>query len=220
MEGINFAIPYDNQPIGGGHSAAATLFGEVKLLTSWIDPSSIDIQNKYKQLTRGLESTEDKIKACLGYVSAIPYTQFVRVSANVAGRRFVQPDAWLEPSQAIYAGKLNCANKTYLLTSLLRQELPAENVWACLGNLNSDSQDGHAWTYVKLDADYILETTNPSVRDKLIPIETVGNIYEDIVYVNDVSVRAIPERKIREPFSSCYNCLPFLVDYLDRGLCL
>jgi len=218
MLGIDYSESADNQPIGG-HSAA-TLFGETKLLTSWITPDSIDIQNKYDQLTSGLNSIEDKVKVCLAYVSDIPYTQFVKVSANVAGKRFVQPDAWLEPSQALYVSRLNCANKTYLLASLLRQELPPESVWACLGNLNSDHQDGHAFGYIRLNKDYILETTNPKVRDKLISIESVGNIYEDIVYVNDVGVRAIPERKIREPFSACYRCLPFLSDYLDRQLCL
>jgi len=219
MLGINAAIRCDNQPIGGEHSAA-TLFGETRLLTSWITPDAIDVQDKYNQLTSGLNSIEDKILACLRFVANFPYKRFVRVDTRVGNKTFTQRDAWLEPSQAMYSPYLNCANRTYLLASLLRQELPSENIWACLGNLNTNGQDGHAWTYVKLDRDYILETTNPKVRDKLIPIETVGNIYEDIVYVNDVGVRAIPERKIREPFSACYNCLPFLSDYLDRQLCL
>lgn len=218
MEGIEAAAKTTDQPIGG-HSAA-TLLGETKLLTDWIDPDSVQIQNTYAELTKGLSSTEDKVLACLRYVASFPYTRFVRVNTNVAGRTFIQLDAWLTPAEAMYAPKTNCANRTYLLASLLRQELPAENVWACLGNLNNDHQDGHAWTYVKLDRNYILETTNPSVKNKLIPVEGVGNLYEDIVYVNDVEVRAVPERKIREPFSACYNCLPFLSDYLDRQLCL
>jgi hypothetical protein len=217
MEGIEASVPSDNQPIGG-HSAA-TLLGETKLLTDWVDPSAVEIQNKYDQLTSGLTSTQDKVRACLRYVAGIPYTQFVRVSANVAGKRFVQNDAWLEPSQSIHSPRLNCANRTYLLASLLRQELPADNVYACLGNLNVDHQDGHAWAYVKLDRDYILETTNPKVKDKLIPIETVGNLYEDVIYFNDSGVRVVPEKQVREPFSACYQCLPFLSDYLDRQLC-
>lgn len=213
MLGIDYSQPADNQPI------RASIFNETRLLTSWITPDAIQIQNTYDKLINGLQSPEDKIKACLGYVSSFPYTRFIRAVANIAGKTFVQNDCWLQPAEAIYSPKLNCVNKTFLLASLLRQELPAESVWACLGNLNSDSQDGHAFGYIRLDKDYILETTNPKVRDKLIPIETVGNIYEDIVYVNDVGVRAIPERKIREPFSACYNCLPFLSDYLARNLC-
>ncbi len=213
MLGIDYSQSTDNQPI------LASIFNETRLLTSWITPYSLEVQNKYDQITKGLESTEDKVKACLRFASDIPYVQFVRVSASVAGKRFVENDCWLLPESALHAPKLNCANKTYLLASLLRQELPAESVWVCLGNLNSDSQDGHAFGYIRLDRDYILETTNPKVRDKLIPIDTVGNLYEDIVYVNDIEVRAVPERKIREPFSSCYQCLPFLSDYLDRQLC-
>jgi hypothetical protein len=223
MEGINAAIPCDNQPIGGGHSAA-TLFSETKFLTDWIQSQSIDVQNKYDELTTGLQSTLDKIKVCLSYVSGIPYTQFVRVSTHVGDKTFIQPDAWLLPEQAISVGKLNgrlnCANKTYLLVSLLRRELPPENIWACLGNLNMNHhQEGHAFGYIRLNKDYILETTNPAVNNKLIPIDTVGNIYEDVVYFNDSGVRAVPQRQVREPFSACYNCVPFLKDYLAKGLC-
>lgn len=215
MLGIDASVPCDNQPI------LASILNERCLLTSWITPDSLEIQNKYDELTRGLESIEDKVKVCLGYVSSIPYTNFVRVSANVAGKIFTQPDCWLLLEQALYAPKLNCANKTYLLVSLLRQELPTENIWACLGNLNSDHQDGHAFGYLRLNnKDYILETTNPAVKNKPIPIETVGDLYEDVIYVSDKEVRAIQERNVREPFSACYHCIPFLRDYLDRQLCL
>jgi len=213
MLGIDYSQPTDDQPI------MASILNERRLLTSWSTPDSLEVQNKYEQLTKGLESTEDKVRACLRYVADIPYVQFVRVSTNVAGKTFVQNDCWLQPAEAIFSPRLNCANKTYLLASLLRQELPAESVWACLGNLNTNGQAGHSWGYIRLDRGYILETTNPKVKSKLIPIETVGNLYEDIVYVNDAEVRAIPERKIREPFSSCYNCIPFLEDYLAREFC-
>lgn len=213
MEGISASIPCDDQPI------LASIMNERRLLTSWITPNSLEVQNKYEQLTSGLESTEDKVKACLKYVSDIPYVQFVRVSANVAGKTFVQPDTWLQPAEAIFSPRLNCANKTFLLTSLLRQELPAENVWACLGNLNVDSQTGHAICYVRLDQDYILETTNPGVRDKFIPIEA-ATMYEDVIFFNSEEVRVLPDRKIREPFSACYNCEPFLSDYLAREFCV
>jgi len=213
MLGIDYSQPADNQPI------RASILNERRLLTSWVTPDSLEIQIKYNELTNGLESIQDKVKACLTYVAAIPYTQFVKVTANVAGKTFVEPDVWLEPAGAIHAPKLNCANKTYLLVSLLRRELPPDDIWACLGNLNSDSQEGHAFGYIRLNKDYILETTNPAVNNKLIPIDTVGNIYEDVVYFNDSGVRAVPQRQVREPFSACYNCLPFLKDYLAKGLC-
>jgi len=212
MLGINYSQSTDDQPI------QASILKERRLLTSWITPDSLEIQTKYEQITKGLNSTEDKVKACLRFASDIPYTQFVRVSANVAGKTFVENDCWLQPSEAIFSPRINCANKTYLLASLLRQELPAESVWACLGNLNTDGQNGHAFGYIRLDRDYILETTNPSVRDKFIPTETAG-IYEDVIYFNDLGVRAIPEKQVREPLSACYNCIPFLTDYLAREFC-
>jgi len=215
MLGVDYSQPSDNQPI------QASILKERRLLTSWITPDSLEVQTKYEQLTKGLNSTEDKVLACLRFASDIPYVQFVKVSANVAGKTFVENDCWLQPSEAMQSPRLNCANKTYLLASLLRQELPAESVWACLGNLNSDSQNGHAFGYIRLDdKDYILETTNPSVKDKLIPIETVGNLYEDVIYFNDIEVKAVPEKQVREPFSACYRCLPFLQDYLARELCV
>ena len=213
MLGIQAAVPCDNQPV------VASPFHDTRFLTEWIQPSNIDIQNKYAELTEGLASTKEKVVACLQYVTDVPYTRFVKVTSNVGGRVFVQPDAWLLPSEALYVPRLNCSNRAFLLTSLLRQELPQGAVWACLGNVNLHRVDGHAWVVGRIDGrEYVLETTNPKLRRTLIPIES-ADIYEDVVYVDNFEIRAIPEKVVREPFSACW-CIPWLESYLNKKECL
>ena len=216
MLGIESAIPWDNQPIGG-HSAA-TLLGETKLLTDWITPFSIEIQDKYDKLTSGLNSLEDKILTCLRFVASFPYSRFIRVDTRIADKTFTQTDAWLEPAQAIRAPKINCANRAFLLTSLLRQALPADRVFTVFGNLNTDHQDGHAWSYVRLDQDYLLEPTNSPAKVALVPVD-ITPMYEDIIYLSDAGVVAIPDRALRQPFSDCFHCICWLSDYIDKELC-
>lgn len=218
MEGLDYSIPCPNQPIGGEHSSA-TLFGESKWLGEWVTPHDLTIQETYERVTAGLSSLEDKIIASLKYVCGFPYKRFISVETRVDNRSFVQKDAWLSPAQATQSPKLNCANRAFLLASLLRQEMPPEDVWVAMGNLNVDGQDGHAWDMIKLYGEqYMLEPTSSKVEASLIPID-LASTYEDVLYFNDFEVRAIPERKVREPFSSCYYCLPFLSDYVARELC-
>ena len=213
MLGIQAAVPCDNQPV------VASPFHDTRFLTSWVTPDSIDIQNKYAALTEGLASTREKVVACLQYVANIPYTKFVKVTANVGGRIFVQPDAWLQPAEAMYVPRLNCSNRAFLLTSLLRQELPQGAVWACLGNVNLHGIDGHAWVVGRIDgSEYVLETTNPKLRRTLIPL-TNADVYDDVVYVDDVGVRMIPDRAVHEPFSDCW-CIPWLESYLNKAECV
>jgi hypothetical protein len=218
VEGLDYAIPSSDQPIGGEHGSA-TLFGEPKWLVEWVTPRDLSVQEKYEQLTSGLSSLDDKIMACLRYVCEFPYTRFVRVETRVGGKTFVQNDAWLPPSQAMEAPKINCANRAFILASLLRQELPADDVWVVMGNINVDGQDGHAWDMIKqYGQQYILDPTNRSINARPVPISWASS-YEDVLYFNDFEVKAIPERRVREPFTACYYCIPFLNDYVDRELC-
>jgi len=50
MLGIDYSQSTDNQPI------QASILKERRLLTSWITPDSLEVQNKYDQLTSGLSS--------------------------------------------------------------------------------------------------------------------------------------------------------------------
>lgn len=206
------ATRVDDQPVGGVGNA--TLFHESRWLTEWVAPNSLEIQAEYQKLTKGLASDWDKILACFTRVLDIPYTQAVRIRVNVDGRTFVQEDAWLDPAQALMAPKLNCANRSFLLASLLRQEHNAGQVWVTLGNLKLDGLGGHAWVFFRGNQDYIMETTSPRIRAPI----THSEAHEAVVYFNDQEVRIVPGLQVTEPFSSCW-CIPFLEDYLDKRQC-
>lgn len=216
MNGLETAIRTDDQPVGG-RGGSATLMGESKWLSKWVDPSSLEIQELYKRLTSGETTLEGRVRACLKYVSDYRYTRFVKVVSRVAGKTFVQNDAWLEPGAAIHAPALNCANRAFLITSLLRQEISPEHIWVVLGNLNFDGQDGHAWTLLRLNGDYILESTTPVVSQRFVPAAEADR-YEAVIYFNDKETKMVPGLAIREPFSACY-CVPWLEDYLDKRAC-
>jgi len=214
------AVPIDDQPI-----KEATLFFNDKWLREWVTPDNLQVQDEYQKLTNGLADPSDRVLACFNRVLSVPYTEAVKVKVSVDGITITQNDAWLEPGQALMTYvdargkkrpiKLNCANRSFLLASLLRQEYPPDKVWVVLGNLNMDGLGGHAWVMLRSDQDYILETTSPNIR---YPISADSPAHEDIIYFNDKEVRAIPDRKIREPFSKCW-CHPLLEDYLDKRQC-
>ena len=212
MVGIENSIPVDDQPIN-----AATLLGESRYLTSWVTPDNLEIQSKYNELTKGLLTQRDKIIACWDYVKSLRYRQFIQAKVKIDGRTFVQKDTWLNPAQVIQAPAANCANRSFLLASLLRQELSPQELYICLGNLNYDHQDGHAWVYAKLDNDYLLETTSPTIKTPFIDARS-ADIYESVIFFNDSGVWHIPGAGLREPLSDCY-CIRWLEDYLDTKAC-
>jgi hypothetical protein len=211
MRTILEAIPCDDQPIDG-----ATLMGNTKPLTSWVDTDSPEIQEEHRQLTEGIPTQKERISVLWNFVKNIPYTRFVKTRISVDGRTFIQPDTWLEPAQALLVGKLNCFNKSTLLASLLCQELPSEQVWVCLNNVNVDGIDGHAVTYLRLGDDYILETTNPGIKSPFMPASS-GQIYEGVVWFNDKDVFCIPGPQLRQPLGTC--CIRWLEDYVNERLC-
>ncbi|MBA7710841.1 hypothetical protein ES703_119789 [subsurface metagenome] len=147
----------------------------------------------------------------------IRYRQFITSRVSVDGRTFVQKDAWLDPAQVIQAGVANCMNRSVLLCSLLRQTLPPEQVYTVLGNVNGD---GHAWVLVRLDQDYILETTSPRLPSCFISADST-EIYDPVIFFNDndKGVRYFPEKRIHEPFSDCF-CVRWLEDYLQKRECV
>lgn len=209
MESIELAFPCDNQPISG-----ATLLGEGRYLTSWVTPDNLEVQEKYKALTDS-QSLKDKITNCWSYVARqLRYKEFVTARVSVDGRTFVQKDAWLNPAQTIRANVANCFNRSILLASLLRQELPPEKVYVVLGNINND---GHAWVLARLDQDYILETTSPNLSNCFVQASK-AELYDPVLIFNDREVRHFPGKKIHEPFSDCF-CVAWLEDYLDRRCC-
>jgi len=205
------AIKCDDQPING-----ATIMGENRYLSSWVDPESLEIQEKYKELTEEISGQKDKIIAVWQYVKNIPYTQFVSAKVNIGGRVFSQGDAWLDAGQTLQARKLNCMNKSILLISLLRQELSADTAFICLNNVKTNGIGGHAVGYLRLDGDYILETTNPGIKSPFLRAED-ADIYEAVIFVNDKETRYIPSVQLREPLGIC--CVRWLEDYVNQRLC-
>lgn len=208
---INNSIPADDQPING-----ATILHENRYLSSWVTPKSLELQEKYRELTKGLFDQRDKIIAVWTFVRDIPYTPFVKTKVTVDGRSFVQNDAWLDPGWSLQAGKLNCMNKSTLLASLLRQELSTEEVSVCLNNVNVDGVDGHAVVYLRLGDDYVLETTNLGIKSPFLRTRD-ADIYDAVLFFNDEKTRYVPGKKLREPLSLC--CLRWLEGYINERLC-
>lgn len=213
MQTIHAATPCDNQPIG--HKDAATIFHESRYITSWVDPQSLEVQDKYKQLTKGIDDLATRIVACWRYVKTIPYREFVPVYLTVGGVNYAQNDAWLDPGQTLRAPYLNCFNKSILLASLMRQELDEDDVYVCLGNVMSDGVGGHAFVYLAT-GDYIMECTNPHLRLPFIMAED-ADIYESVVFFNDKYVNCIEGKSLHLPLGNC--CVAWLEDYITAKHC-
>lgn len=212
MNGIGFANICDDQPVNG-----ATLFGETRRLTSWIQPDSLNIQLVYKNLTQGQTSIKDKITSCWQFVKDIPYINFIRSDIKVEGRSYIQNDVWLDPDQCLRVKALNCMNKSNLLASLLLNALPQENVWVCLNNIVTNGIGGHAVCYIILNnEEYILETTNPNLTSPFM-LAKRAEIYDSVIFFNNKSILKIERKELKEPFGTC--CIRWMEDYINSNCC-
>ena len=201
----------DDQPIDAG------LMHESRFLTSWITPGNLGIQEAYDKLTAGITDRREKIAAVWRFVRDIPYVPYVKSRVTIGGKTFVQNDVWLSPAQALGSGtKLNCFNKSVLLASLLRQEMPADQVYVCLNNVTYDGIGGHAVVYLA-DGDYILESTNPGIQSPFM-IASGADMYEAVMFFNDEKVLAVPDTKLSQPLGNCH-CVKWLENYVNERLC-
>lgn len=205
-------VKADNQPI-----ISRPLHDSV-WLTSLITPDNPDVMLKYQELTRGLESTEDRITALWRYVANLPYRETVRARITVNGRTVGQQDTWLFPSETIQVRVSNCANRSFLLTSLLKNELPVDsNIYCMLGHLNIDGIGAHAWSMLNISGiDYILETTQPRLERAFIPVSLAG-AYDAVVAFDEKTVYTVDsgsniEEILNAQFRIC--AIPFLEQYL------
>lgn len=206
-ESISRVIAIDDQPI------AATFFGEGKWLTDFITPDASDVQTLYKELTKGIDNTVDRIAACWKWVaSRVKYVEFVRGRIWINGKTSVQNDLWTLPETTIQTKVGNCAVKSFLLTSLLRNELSPDQVYCALGNLYNGKPGGHAWPILKLQGEeYIMETTTPTAPP-LVPASAAKR-YEVVHYFNDKEVYAVEGKTQMVPMTACYST--WLSDYLN-----
>jgi len=138
---------------------------------------------------------------------------FVQAKLQVHGKVSVQKDYWQTPSQVIRTRIGNCANKAFLLASLLRQEMPANQVNVVLGNLSQpDGTGGHAWVEVLYNSYPIIMESTKSDMQPMVAAQ-VAEIYEPVIYFNDESVSAIPGKAVITPYAAVYT--KWLKDYLD-----
>ena len=201
------AYGIDDQPI------SATFFGEGKWLTEFVTPEALEIQKLYKNVTLKAFSPDLKVNNCLRWVAReVEYKEFISGKIWIEGNSSVQHDLWMDPSTTARVKVGNCANKSFLLCSLLRNAFPVEDVHVVLGNLYNGEAGGHAWVKIRLEGrDYICETTRPDVRG---PVPAgVASRYEEVHLFNDKEAFAIEGRTVMEPFKSFYST--WLKDYLD-----
>ena len=113
--------------------------------------------------------------------------------------------------------QLNCANRSFLLASLLKNELPVlGQVYCVMGNLSNNSAGSHAWVQAQIDGKlYILEATITDKARAIIPVACLdiyrGEVYfdEDTVYTNDgVDAASIINSRFE------LKDIPFLESYL------
>jgi hypothetical protein len=201
-------VPINDQPI------AASFFGEGRWLTDFVTPNASDVQDLYKYLTKGLTNSIDKIIACARWVAdQVRYVQFVKGRIWIEGISSVQTDLWTYPSMTIKTRVGNCAVKSFLLTSLLRNELPASEVYCTLGNLYNGKPGGHAWVALKLpEGEQIMETTVPSAPPMVSAAKATR--YESVHYFNDEEVYAVEGRTQLIPMAAVYST--WLGEYLNR----
>lgn len=198
-------IAMDDQPI------SATFFKEGRWLSEFVTPDAMEIQELAKELKQS--SPANFVRACHRWVSSeVKYKPFIKGKLWVEGRSSVNRDVWLRPSLTKQVKVGNCANKSFLLTSLLRNEFNPGQVHVVLGNLHNGSPGGHAWVQVNIgDRAYIVESTRPDV-EPLVSAATAER-YEAVHFFNDKTAYAIEGRTLLEPFSRCYST--WLKDYLD-----
>lgn len=83
--------------------------------------------------------------------------------------------------------KANCVGKSALLASILRNRLPAEQVYLVLGTLDLGEPGGHAWVTVQKADDqwYILEPTRKPWTQPWQTAQSLADIYIPEAFLND-----------------------------------
>jgi transglutaminase-like putative cysteine protease len=200
------AIPIDDQPIASG------FFGEGRWLRDYVTPNEPDIKMLWNSLTGNSIVLQDKIAAAWDWVAnQIVYKPFIAAEIRVENVNSYQRDFWQSPAMCSKTHVGNCANKAFLLTSLLRNEMQPFEVYCVLGNLYNGHASGHAWVEIEFNGQsWIVEATRGDVPMVLAKEATR---YEPVHYFNDQVVLAVPGRTVMTPFEACYST--WLHDYLD-----
>lgn len=200
-------VAIDDQPINAG------FFNAGSWLTDYITPKDLEVQKLYRVLTDEAVSSQERITACWRFVASnIRYTPFVRGRMWIDGQVSDQNDLWNLPAITRRVQIGNCANKSFLLTSLYLNEPSISKVYCVLGNLLNGGRNGHAWVEIEYGGiRYISETTRSDIPP-LVPAALTER-YEAVHFFNDKEVFAVEGRTLMEPFTACYS--DWLRDYLD-----
>ena len=199
-------IPVDDQPI------SANFFGDGRWLSNWVTPEALEVGRLYDQVTHGLANVDDRVYACWEWVANTKYKSFICAHINVEGVTSKQEDYWQDPTMMIHTKVGNCANKAFLLTSLLRKEFEAGDCFCVLGNLYNGKPGGHAWTQIRLNGEvYVVESTRPDLQPLV--KASIAVRYEPVHFFNDKLAFVETDKTALEPFARCYST--WLVGYLD-----
>jgi hypothetical protein len=192
-------------------------FGETNYLTSWITPNNPSVLLKYNEL-RG-KSMGESIWNLWQYVSNLPYKAIIPSTLKVPGCTFEQEDTWFYPGETIQILVSNCANKAFLLASLLKNlDSTPGNIYCVLGQLQT--MGNHAWVQMKVDGtDYYLETTTPDLQKALITI-VPERPYVPLVYFDECDVYITDNQAdwptiLNGPFAEP-EAIDWLEDYLSK----
>jgi hypothetical protein len=121
-------VKIDDQPI------SATFFGEGRWLSDFVTPDEPDILTLWHEISRGISSQQDRIVAAWDWVAnQVKYKPFIAARISVEGVTSVQEDFWQSPAMCSKTHVGNCANKAFLLASLLRNDslrIKSTSFWA------------------------------------------------------------------------------------------
>lgn len=206
---MRLLFPHDNQ-------AVSSRFGDAAWITDFITPKNPEVSLVYQQWTAGL-NTKDRVRKLWEKVAAIPYIPYVQAELRVGGVTRRQNDIWLYPCETLQISpSSNCANKSFLLTSLLRNEFPPGSVYCALGYINLREKGAHAWVELDMGGQWILETTLPELPNHLIPRAT-ASVYEAVMYFDEKRVYSqYPDQEVEAVLSEgfTFRALEYLQNYI------
>jgi hypothetical protein len=204
-------VKVDNQPINSRH-------GDAWWLTDFITVRNPDVLLKYQALTQGISDPLQVITRLWQYVANLPYKEIIHSSLSAGGHTAGQPDTWFFPAETIKVRQSNCANKSFLMASLLKNLLPQEGeVFVVLGRYTGDGVGGHAWIQTRFYGQtYYIETTQPRLSSPLITPEKATKYQPQLlfdqhaVYMGGRTLSAVDV--LNQRFGVCAQ--PFLEKYL------
>lgn len=133
-------------------------------------------------------NTEDFILSAWGFVgreiSYSPFGSFIHIYNST-----VECENCMLAQEVLVADSSNCVGKSILLTSILRNRIPPDQVYMVVGEYHRDGVGGHAWVIVEQNSVwYLLESTSPPPAYPWMSAVALESVYVPDAYINDKSV--------------------------------